>query len=120
LVSAIIYNQRLPVLDGYLTKDERNEVYRKDFFKVLDFSDERLIQSSVYTDKVFEYLVSYNIPEFSQKQREDAYIKAVDIVLPAVNKNKNVYSFIRNYLLNGFKMLQLQHVIDYVNKNYPA
>jgi hypothetical protein len=116
----MILNQRLPILDGYLTIEERNEVYKTDFFKMLDFSDERLIQSPVYTDKVFEYLVSYNNPDFTKEQREDSYVKAVDIVLPAVNKNENVYRFIRNYLINGFKMLQLQRVIDYVNKKYPA
>ena len=120
LASNMILNQRLPILDGYLSDSERIEVYRKDYFKLLDFSDERLIRSSVYTDKVFEYLVSYNDPGYTKQQREKEYIKAVDVVLPGVNKNKNVYRFIRDYLLHGFKVLQLQNVIDYINKNYPV
>lgn len=118
--SGMIYNQRLPVMDGYLTDEERNEVFKSDYFKVLDFTDEQLIRSPIYTDKVFDYLVSYNNPEFSKEEREEAYIKAMDIVLPAVNKNEHVYHFIRDYLINGFKMLELQKVIDYIEKNYPA
>jgi hypothetical protein len=120
LVSSIIYNQRKPILDGYLTPDERIESFKKGFFRKLDFSDERLIQSAVYTDNVFEYLVSYNHPEYSREQREKEYIKAVDIVLTSVNKNKQVYLFIRDYLIHGFEVLQLKKVIDYINKKYPG
>lgn len=120
LVSNMIYNQRLPILDGYLSADERNKVFKTDYFKVLDFSDERLIRSTIYTDKIFEYLVTYNDPEFTREQREESYIEAMDIVLPAVNNNKNIYHFLRDYLINGFRMLQLQKVIDYIEKNYPA
>lgn len=120
LVSAIIKNQRKPILDGYLTPEERNETFKSEFFKMLDFSDERLIQSSVYTDNVFEYLVSYNHPEFSEEQREKEYVKAVDVVLSSVNKNEHVYLFLREYLIHGFEVLQLQKVIDYINKKYPV
>lgn len=119
-VSIMILNQRLPILDGYLSEKDHSETYRNDYFKVLDFSDERLIFSTIYTDRVFEYLVAYNDPEFTQDQREKEYIKAVDIVLPSVNTNEKVYRFIREYLLHGFNVLQLQSVIDYIKKNYPG
>lgn len=120
LVSAFIKNQRRPVLDGYLSPGERIDFFKSEYFKMLDFSDERLIHSSVYTDNVFEYLVSYNHPEFSQEQREEEYIKAVDVVLGSINKNEHVYLFIRKYLIHGFEVLQLKKVIDYINKKYPA
>ena len=95
LVSNIIINQRSPLLDGYLSDKERDEVYKKEFFKVLDFTDERLIRSSVYTDKVFEYLVNYNDPYYTTEEREKEYIKAVDIVLPGVNKNESAIAVVR-------------------------
>ncbi len=120
LVSGMIYNQRLPILDGYLSDKEREVVFKTDYFKVLDFSDERLIRSSIYTDKVFNYLVSYNNPDYTTEQREQEYIKAVDIIFPAINKNEKVYRFIRNYLIDGFNMLQLQKVNEYINKHFPA
>ncbi len=120
LASNMIINQRQPLLDGYLSVDERNDLFRKEYFNVLDFSDERLIRSAIYTDKVFEYLVNYNNPDYTKEQREKEYIKAVDFIIPGVNKNEKVYRFIREYLINGFKILQLQSVIDYINKNYPV
>lgn len=119
LAASAIYNQRLPVLDGFLSPEERKKVFQTDFFKPLDFTDERLIYSTIYTDRIFEYLVSYNNPEFTKEQREAAYIAALDVIFPAIRKNDKVYHFIRDYLLHGFRVLQLQKVISYISTNFP-
>lgn len=118
LASVYIKNQRRPLLDGYLTAEEREDFYKKSFFQTLDFTDDRLINSSVYTDNVFEYLTHYNQPDFTKEQRENAYIRAVDIALPKVSKNEKVYRFLMGYMVKGFKMLQLNKVIDYIKLKY--
>lgn len=118
LASVYIKNQRLPLLDGYLSAIERKDFYKKNFFQNLDFSDDRLINSSVYTDNVFEYLTHYNQSDFTKEQRENAYIQAVDVIFQKVNKNEKVYRFLMDYVVNGFKMLQLEKVIDYVRLKY--
>lgn len=118
LASVYIKNQRLPLLDGYLSETERNAFYRKTFLRNLDFTDDRLINSSVYSDIIFEYLSHYNNPEFTKEQREDAYIQAVDILFPMINKNEKVYQFLANYVVNGFKILQMNRVISHIQANY--
>ena len=118
LVSKIISTYREPVLDGYLSAEERKELYKDDFFKTVNFSHAELINSSAYTDKIFEYLVSYNNPSFTKAEREKAYLQAVDVVLTHANKNDKVYQFIKAYLIHGFEMLQMQTVISYIQKNY--
>ena len=118
LASVYVKNQRRPLLDGYLSATERNDFYKKSFFQNLDFTDDRLINSSVYSDNVFEYLTHYNQPNFTKEQREDAYIRAVDIIFPNTNKNEKVYSFLMEYVVNGFKILQLDKVIDYIKLKY--
>jgi hypothetical protein len=118
LVAKMIYQYREPIMDGYLTPEERKAVFQKYFFKTVDFSNERLISSSVYTDKVFQYLVSYNNPTYTQNQREVEYIKAVDVILENTNKNEKVHQFIIDYLIHGFGVLKLENVISYINENY--
>lgn len=118
LVSALIKNQRRPILDGYLTPAERVESFKKDYFNALDFTDERLIQSTVYTDNVFEYLVSYNNPELTQEQREIEYIKAIDIIVQNTNKNEKVYRFILGYITHGFEVLKLKNAVNYITTKY--
>lgn len=118
LAAKFISQYRQPILDGYLTPEERKADFQKDFFKTVDFSDERLINSSVYTDKVFEYLISYNNPAFTKKQREKVYIKAVDVIFEHTNKNEQVHQFIIDYLIHGFEVLKLENAIAYINENY--
>ena len=115
LVSEMIKNQRKPMLDGYLTPEERVESFKNDFFNTLDFTDERLIQSSVYTDNIFEYLVTYNNPELTGEQREKEYIKAVNIIILHVNKNEKVYQFIMDYMIHGFEILKFKNAVKYVS-----
>ncbi len=117
-VSQVIKNQRLPLLDGYLTEDERLKSYKKDFFKVLDFSNPALINSQVYTDNIFSYLVKYNSPLMTQKQREAEYTKAVDTIMANINQNPEVRKFITGYLLHGFEVLQMTNLVNYINRKY--
>jgi hypothetical protein len=114
----MIKNQRQPLLDGFLTPEERKVSYKKEFFRTLDFTDASLINTSVYTDHIFNYLVSYNNPMFTQKQRETEYIKALDIIVPNIRQNDEVYRFIMGYMVHGFKVLQMENVIGYISKRY--
>jgi hypothetical protein len=60
--------------------------------------------------------------DFTQKQREAEYIKAIDIIVPNIKQNQQVYQFLMGYLVHGFKVLQMENVINYISKkyNYPG
>jgi len=111
-----IYHQ--PLLDGYVDASERASDFKSNYFKNLDFTDASLINSSVYTDKVFDYLVKYNQPQFTPQQRENEYKKAVDIVLANTNQNEKVYEFILDYLVGGFEILKMDNLITYIADKY--
>ena len=116
--SQMIKNLREPLLDGFLTNAERKQSFKKEFFKSLDFTNPALINSSIYTDNIFKYLVIYNQYDFTQKQREAEYIKALDIIVPNIRQNEQVYSFLMGYLVHGFNVLQMKNVISYMSKKY--
>lgn len=118
-VSQLIKNQRLPMLDGFLSVDERLDAFKSDFFKVLDFSNPALINTQVYTDNVFNYLIRYNSPYLTQAQRETEYTKAVDVIMANVKQNNEVRKFVKDYLLHGFEVLKMNTLISYINKKYP-
>lgn len=111
----LIKTFREPLLDGYLTKAQRNEVFQKEYLKMLDFGDESLINSQVYTDKIFNYLMSFNQSSFTQQQREEAYSRAVENVFEQTNKNKAVFVFIKKYLIHGFEVLQMPKIVEQVS-----
>ncbi len=115
--SKLIGFERQALRDGFLSPEERNESHKNDFLKPLDFSDEDLIRSAAYTDKIFDFLVLFNDPLFTQEQRVDAYLKAVDQVLQETVENPKVSEFIRNYLIHGFEVLEMPELVQHI-KNH--
>ncbi len=119
----LIRNFREPFRDGYLSTGERKASFQKDYFRYVDFSDEMLINSHVLTEKVFDFLVSFNRPGLSPGQRETAYTEAVDQVMAAILNDGcppggTVYEFILNYLVSGFERLGMDAVLEYIAGKY--
>ena len=118
LATKMIKMYQTPFLDGNLSQQQRKTLFQNDFFKTLDFSDERLIHSSVYSDRIFYYLTSYNQAGFTKEQLESKYIKAADVVIANTNQNQKVYEFILGYMIHGFEVLKMDKVIDYIADYY--
>lgn len=114
--SKLMELKRTPIRDAFLTPEERDSNYRKEFLQRVDFDDESLIYSSAYTDKIFEFLTLFNQAGFNRQQRTAAYIEAVDNLFFKMNNNENVDQFIIDYLLHGFHVLGMKEVIDHINK----
>ncbi|WP_346862921.1 hypothetical protein [uncultured Draconibacterium sp.] len=114
LAAELISVFREPVVDGYLNLTERKNFFQTEFFNTSDFSNERIVNTSVYTDKIFQYLLTFNQPGLTQTERETAYKKAVDTILDHTNKNEKVYAFICAYLIHGFDVLQMQNLVNYI------
>ena len=114
LVSQFLEASKSPLLDGYLTEEERKKEFQRKFFETHSFNNEALIYSQIYSDKIFEYLISYNDKSYSTQQRETAYKIAIDIILENTSQNKTVRSFISEYLINGFELLEMDSLITYI------
>jgi len=107
-----------PFLDGNLTKEARNRKFQQDFLKLYDFSNESLMNSPVYTEKIFSYLMSYAQHGLTRQQQEQEFKKATDVILANTRQNEKVYEFILDYLVRGFEKLQLENLITYIAENY--
>lgn len=116
---------RKPLRDGSLSQQQRMEIYQQEYFRYVDFTDESLIRTPVLSDKIFDYLASYNHPSFTNEQREQIYIVAVTNLMnhiePTTGENKianPVYEFVINYIINGFKGLRMNKVLAFIADNY--
>lgn len=114
--SKLIELKRIPLKDAFLSPNERSENYRNEFLQAVNFSNETLIYSTAYTDKIFEFLTLFNQSNYNQRQRTAAYIDAVDRIFSKLGKNEQVDQFIINYLLHGFQVLGMKEVIDHINE----
>ena len=116
--SRLVKMYREPFLNGNLSVDERDQIYKDNFFNQLDFSDESLMNSSVLTKKVFVYLMNYAKKGLSREKQEEEFMKAIDAILTNVNQNEKVYEFILDYLVTGFEQLKMDNLITYIAQKY--
>ncbi len=107
-----------PVVDAYLSEEEGQRFYKETYFRNLDFTDEELIHTSIYTDKVIHYIQSYGQYGLSREQQEEEFIKAVDVVFAEVSENPAVYELILDYIVRGFENLQLNKALSHIAENY--
>lgn len=114
-VTHLIKAYKTVMLDGYISNKERKEIFQNQYLDSIDFRNESLIYSSIYTNNIFNYLVSYNESNFTNEQREEAYKKAVKNILNRTNENKKVYLFIVEYLKHGFEVLQMDGLVQYIS-----
>ncbi len=110
-----------PFRDGYLSDEERKLFFQRDYFRDIDFSDTPVVYTPVLTDKIFNYLTTYNRREYNREQRELAYIRAVDVVMQNIEKTYEgektgsaVFEFILNYLVSGFEKLNMNTVLVHI------
>jgi len=116
--SGIIKMYRSPFLDATVTEEKRVQYYKDHYFDKLDFTDESLLNTSIYSDKIIRYLMFYRNPELTQSEQEDEFIKAVDIILPYTNINDTVYDFVLDYLVRGFEQFNMEKVLNHIADNY--
>ncbi|MDX8338433.1 DUF4369 domain-containing protein [Draconibacterium sp. IB214405] len=107
-----------PFRDAYLSAEQRDEDYKANYFNGLGFTDESLIHSSAYSDRIFNYLVLCNDKGFTQDQREAEYEKAIDIIVANTNQNEEVHKFILDYMVDGFEILKMDKLIAYIEDKY--
>ena len=116
--SKLINMYHTPFMDGHLSQQERKEVFNDEYFNQLDFTEEALINSSVYTEKVFHYFNSNAQRGLTKEQQEQEFQKALNVILEKCNQNEKVYEFILDYLVRGFEILKMDNLIQYIAGKY--
>ncbi len=107
-----------PFMDGNLPEAKRKDIYKKNFFRYLNFSDPSLLNSNVYTKKVFEYLMSYADKNLDKEQQTREMNKAIDVIIDNTKSNPEVSDFIVNYLMRGFEILGFEDQLQHIAENY--
>lgn len=103
-----------PLLDGFLNEGERKEEYKEQYFRHIQLTNNALIYSDRYTELVFSYLVLFNDPTFTTAKRTVLYKKALDNMFEKVEISAEVKSFLKEYLIIGFRSLNMPEMVDYI------
>ncbi len=118
--STLIKIDERPLLNPMETQAEQQEYVKKYFFEGKDFSDTALIHTNILTSNVLNYLSFYQKRELTKDQMEAEFIKAVDVILPAMKKNRKIYEFVIDYLIGGFEQFGFNKVITHIASQTPV
>jgi peroxiredoxin len=113
-----IRSAQLPIIDVAVPPEKQLEYLKAHSLDSVDFSDEGLIHSDVYTKKTIEYLTYYRNPQMPKELLEKEFKSAVDSILTKARVNEAVYKHVTEYLLDGFKKFGFEGVIDYILDRY--
>ena len=117
-IAKYIKSSQLPILPISLKHEDKIKYLRSNALNNVDFSDEALINSDVFTNKSIEYLTYFSNPQLQKKELELEFIKAVDSILQKAKINKNVYTQIVEYYIKGFREFGFDFIINYLLDNY--
>lgn len=116
LASRYLTADRPMIVDLMLPPDEQNIYEKKHYFDNVDFSDTMLVNSTILTSKVVQYLSLFQNEANSQEELEDFMLIGVDTVLTHAQENQIIYEFLADFLINGFESIGfekgLEHIAD--------
>lgn len=107
-----------PFLDGNKSEQERIETIKNEFLSHLNFQYPELINTSIYTRKIIQYLSLFGNRNYNRIQQEEEYTKAIDNLMSYISVNKEVNDFLLQYIIQGFEYMKMETVLTYIADNY--
>jgi peroxiredoxin len=117
-IARYIKSAQLLVVNGDLPPEKQLAYLKAHALDNVDFTDDDLINSDLFSNKSIEYLTYYRNPQLPKELLEKEFMVAVDIILNKAKVNPIVYKHVVEYLLDGFKKFGFDTIINYIIENY--
>lgn len=113
-----VRSARLPAVDGAAPPERQLEYLKAHALDSVDFSDETLVRSDLFTLKAIEYLTYFRNPQLPKELLEKEFNAAVDSILSRARVDEAVYAHVTEYLIDGFRKFGFEGCIDYIIDHY--
>jgi peroxiredoxin len=117
-IARYIKSAQLPVIDTDLPPEKQLAYLKAHALDNVDFNNDDLINSDLFSNKSIEYLTYYRNPQLPKELLEKEFMVAVDTILNKAKVNPLVYKHVVEYLLDGFKKFGFDVIINYIIENY--
>ena len=109
---------RAPVVPGSITHRERIDTLKRLFFSEASIDDPALLNAPVYTFRIVDYLSLFRVDTFTMAQQEQHFIEAVDRIMINVAPEGELRSFVVEFMLEGFELLDMEMVQLHLADHY--
>ena len=117
-IARYVRSSQLPVVDHALPLEKQLAYLKVHALDNVDFTDDSLIHSNVFTNKTIEYLTYYRNPQLPKELLEKEFNTAIDTILNKARVSQAVYKHIIESLIDGFKKFGFEECIEYILDNY--
>jgi thiol-disulfide isomerase/thioredoxin len=95
---------------------------KQHFWDQINTTNPRLLNTPLYTELILEYLKYYMNPEmkFNEAEMNEGFKKSVDTIMTKFSGNKETEKFALKYLQLGFKEIDKEEVLQYIDQKYQA
>jgi thiol-disulfide isomerase/thioredoxin len=93
---------------------------RNNFWKNINTTNPKLLNTPIYTEHILNYLRFYMNPEmkFTETEMETGFKKSVDTIMQKFSGNEETKKFAIKYLQLGFKEIGQEKVLQYIDEKY--
>jgi thiol-disulfide isomerase/thioredoxin len=114
----IIKSTHYPLLDFNLSGEAKQQYILQHFLDNIDFTDTLLLYSDLFTSKAIAYIKLYGKQGLTKEQQEQGFIIAVDTLMRKSRLNDRINTQIKDYLIEGFELLDMDKVLEYISEHY--
>ncbi|MBI3232551.1 MAG: redoxin domain-containing protein [Bacteroidetes bacterium] len=100
-------------IDEILKYPDRISFMKAHAFDNINFGDSELLRSDI-----FHYSIKYYLDNLVTPQNEENYILACDKIMAIAYKNKNVYNYVLDLLMNAFAQIRMDVVYTHLAERY--
>ena len=109
---------RAPLIPGEMPHKQRIDTLKLCFFDHAAIDDPGLLSAPVYTFKLIDYLSLYKVDTLTKELQELQFMEAVDRIMMNVSSDEKLRSFVVEFLLEGFEMLDMERVQMHITDHY--
>lgn len=101
---------RTPFIPETMSVQERLDTLQTCFFDLAAIDDPLLLYAPVYTFRLIDFLSLFKTDTLSKDIQENQFIEAVDRIMINVSRDPDLRSFVVEFLLEGFELLNMERV----------
>lgn len=118
LAGKIIRTQRMPFASGDTPPQIKDSLLKAHFLDKIEFTDTSLLYTSVYTDKLFQYINFFINRNKSPRENEASIIQALELIRPKIEADPHIRNHLLRFLINGFESMKMEEVLAYLSNSY--
>lgn len=118
LVCRVVKIRKPAYVPPGMKQEARIAHLRNHFFDGLNMNDTALLRTTLYADKVIEYISLFGDRNLTQSALELRFVEAIDRIMFYVEPESPVYAYVVQYLVNGFERYKFETVLNHIAERY--